>query len=217
MSTVIPSLQQQLDDFAKVFAAKVPAEVRQVMDEAGEDVNAIFASQTHLDVGDQMPEFTLSDARGNTVAVADLLANGPLVVAFYRGGWCPYCNLELRALQAALPEFKVRGAELVAISPETPDASLSTEEKNELQFTVLSDVGAEVAEQFGLVFTLPESLRPVYEQFGIDVPAHNGDDTFQLPVPATYVIGTDGSIKYAFANPDYRQRAEPSQILAALG
>lgn len=217
MSTVIPSLQQQLDDFAKDFAAKVPAEVRQMMDEAGEDVNAIFASQTHLDVGDQIPEFTLSDARGNSVAVGDLLANGPLVVAFYRGGWCPYCNLELRALQAALPEFKARGAELVAISPETPDASLSTAEKNELEFTVLSDVGAKVAEQFGLVFTLPESLRPVYEQFGIDVPAHNGDDTFQLPVPATYVIGTDGSIKYAFANPDYRQRAEPSQILAALG
>lgn len=217
MSTVIPSLQQQLDDFAKDFAAKVPAEVRQVMDEAGEDVNAIFASQTHLDVGDQIPEFTLSDARGNSVAVGDLLANGPLVVAFYRGGWCPYCNLELRALQAALPEFKARGAELVAISPETPDASLSTAEKNELEFTVLSDVGAKVAEQFGLVFTLPESLRPVYEQFGIDVPAHNGDDTFQLPVPATYVIGTDGSIKFAFANPDYRQRAEPSLILAALG
>lgn len=131
-------------------------------------------------------------------------------------GWCPYCNIELRALQAALPEISAHEATLVAVSPETPDQSLSTAEKNSLEFSVLSDLGNRVAREYGLVFTLPESLRPVYADFGIDIPTRNGDDSFDLPVPATYVIDQNGNVRFAFVNADYRQRAEPSDILSSL-
>jgi peroxiredoxin len=138
------------------------------------------------------------------------------VIAFYRGGWCPYCNLELRALQQALASIQGTGATLVAISPETPDNSLTTQEKNELEFQVLSDRDNQVAREFGLVFRLPASLLPIYEDFGIDLIAHNGNNHFELPIPATYVVRQDGTVKYAFANVDYTKRAEPSEIVNAL-
>ena len=137
-------------------------------------------------------------------------------MSFYRGGWCPYCNIELRGLQSELASFREHGANLVAVSPQTPDNSLSTTEQNELEFPVLSDVGNTVAKKFGLVFTLPESLRPIYEDFGIDISKSNGDESFEIPVPATFVINRDGHISYAFINADYRKRAEPSDVLAAV-
>lgn len=216
MSTILESLQNQLAKHAQEFAAKVPDELRQTMKEAGHKVADFVARLKTLGEGDQAVRFALPDAKGETVELDELLQQGPVVVTFYRGGWCPYCNIELRALQAALPEMRELGASLVAVSPQTPDQSLSTSEKNELEFSVLSDVGNKVAREFGLVFSLPESLRPIYAQFGIDIPAHNGDDSFELPVPATFVIDRDGQIKYAFVNADYQQRAEPSEIVAAL-
>ncbi|MDQ6960345.1 MAG: peroxiredoxin-like family protein [Mariprofundaceae bacterium] len=148
--------------------------------------------------------------------LADALEQGAVGLSFYRGGWCPYCNLELQALQQALPEIQSLGAQLVAVSPETPDNSLSTAEKHSLAFTVLSDQGNRVAKDFGIVFTLPEALRPVYAQFGIDLPAWNGDDSFELPMPATYVIGRNGIILDGFVNTDYTQRMEPERILDIL-
>ncbi|MEM6717142.1 MAG: peroxiredoxin-like family protein, partial [Cyanobacteria bacterium P01_C01_bin.147] len=137
-------------------------------------------------------------------------------IAFYRGGWCPYCNLELKALQNALASIQETGAALVAISPETPDNSLTTQEKNELAFPVLSDLDNQVARQFGLVFQLPASLRPIYDGFGIDLVAYNGNDQFELPIPATYVVQPNGEIVYAFADVDYTKRAEPSDVVNAL-
>jgi peroxiredoxin len=132
------------------------------------------------------------------VPLSDLLQHGPVVVAFYRGGWCPYCNLELRALQKSLPEIEKLGAQLVAISPQTPDSSLSTQQKDKLRFQVLSDKHSAVARQFGLVFTLPEEIRTIYKGFGHDLAVRNGDDSFELPFPATYVIGQDRIIRFAF-------------------
>ncbi|MEL6495485.1 MAG: peroxiredoxin-like family protein, partial [Cyanobacteria bacterium J06623_7] len=166
--------------------------------------------------GQKLSNFTLPNALEQEISLKSLLAKGAVVVSFYRGGWCPYCNLELRALQAALPEITARGATLVAISPETPDSSLSTKEKNELSFEVLSDRGNLLARELGLVFTLPESLRPIYSNFGIDIPAHNGDETFELPLPATYVVKADGTIVYHFVHADYTQRLDPDQIIEAL-
>lgn len=217
MSTEPTSLQSELSEFAAQFASRVPAEVREVMDQTGRDLEQWFAGQTPIVQGDKAPNFALPKHDGTTWQLSDALNEGPVVLSFYRGGWCPYCNLELRALQAHLPALESAGASLVAVSPQTPDASLSTQEKNELTFDVLSDLGNEVAKQFGLVFELPEELRPVYEGFGIDLPASNGDSSFSLPVPATYVIGTDAVIRYAFVNIDYRTRAEPSDILQQLG
>lgn len=169
-----------------------------------------------LGVGDKAPDFTLPDATGATVRLADLLAEGPVVVNFYRGGWCPYCNLELRAFQAALPEITARGASLVAISPEAPDNSLSTKDKQQLEFHVLSDVGSEASRAFGVAFTLDDATRNVYAGFGLDLPTLNGAGTWELLVPGTYVIGSDGLIAYAFVEADYRLRVEPSEVLAAL-
>ncbi len=216
MSQEIASVQEELDRTAAEFAEKVPSEIRATMDAAGEEVAEFVSRQSIVGVGDAAPGFTLPDATGDDVKFQALLGRGPVVLAFYRGGWCPYCNIELRALQAALPEFRRHGATLVAVSPEAPDQSLSTTEKNELAFPVLSDKGNEVARRYGLVFALPESLRPVYANFGVDLLAHNGDDSFELPVPATYVVDREGRVSYAFVNADYRQRAEPRDVVAAL-
>ncbi len=167
--------------------------------------------------GSAAPGFALPNASGNQVAAADLLNEGPLVVSFYRGGWCPYCNIELRALQERLPEIHDLGAKLVAISPETPDNSLTTQEKHDLAFEVLSDRGNQVARAFGLVFKLPADVSDIYKnKFGIDLAAYNGDDSDELPIPATFVIGRDGTILKSFVEPDYTKRLDPDDIITSL-
>ena len=158
----------------------------------------------------------MPDARGGYVRLNGLLAAGPVVLSFYRGGWCPYCNLELRALQQALPEITRLGATLVAVSPQTPDESLSTAEKNALAFPVLSDAGSATAKSFGIAYDLAEELRPIYTRFGHALPDKNGDEGWVLPIPATYVIDTDGTIALAYVDVDYRNRLEPAEILTAL-
>ena len=210
------SLTQDLAQFAAKMKDQLPAEAQVAMAQAGSEIAQLGIEDRSLKVGDAIPPVTLPNALGKSVAVPDLLKAGPVVIAFYRGGWCPYCNMELRALQQALPAIKAQGAQLVAIAPETPDNSLSTQEKNDLSFEVLSDVGNQVARAFGLVFTLPEYLRPLYQNFGIDLEAYNGDSSFELPVPATYVVDTTGTIVHAFVNVDYTQREDPDNIVAAL-
>ncbi|MEL6322036.1 MAG: peroxiredoxin-like family protein [Cyanobacteria bacterium J06626_14] len=216
MNTAQQSLAQELADTKASVLSQIPEDSQAVMAQATADLKVSGLTSRSLSVGDRLPEISLPDVHGNIVNIQERLANGPVIIAFYRGQWCPYCNTELRVLQRYLPDFKAAGASLVAISPQTPDNSLSTTEKNELEYEVLSDVGNVVARELGLVFTLPESLRPIYENFGIDLPAHNGDRTFELPVPATYVVAQNGEIIYAFAEADYTQRAEPSDILAAV-
>ncbi|MGF1457451.1 MAG: peroxiredoxin-like family protein [Leptolyngbyaceae cyanobacterium] len=210
------SLTQDLAQLAAQNAEKLPQDVQQVMAQAGNDIAQLGLEDNSLKTGDRIPHFTLNNATGDSVSTTQLLSEGPLVISFYRGGWCPYCNMELRALQQSLPEIEAQGAKLIAITPETPDNSLSTKEKNELSFEVLSDVGNQVARQFGLVFSLPTYLRPIYEQLGIDVAAHNGDDKFELPVPATYVVNSQGEIVHHFVNVDYKRREDPEKIVAAL-
>ena len=138
------------------------------------------------------------------------------MVVFYRGGWCPFCNLEFKALHDILPAIKSHGAQLVGISPELPDESMKTVERHQLQFEVLSDVCNKVAWQYGLVMDVHPQLRDYYLQWGFNLPELNGDDSFELPLPATYVIGTDGVIHSAYINKDYTQRMEPKDILQAL-
>ena len=210
------NLTTELQKYQTQFRAKAPADIQAVMAQATENLAASGIINHTLQVGDRIPFFTLPDATGQTFSVETALSNGPIVLAFYRGGWCPYCNLELKALQQKLPDIKAANATLIAISPETPDNSLSTQEKNELTFTVLSDVSNKIAQKFGLVFQLPTELRPIYEGFGIDIVAHNGDQTFELPIPATYVVAPNGEIIYAFADADYTKRAEPDDVIAVL-
>ncbi len=212
----LESLQETINQQVSSFRANVSEEIQAVMAEKTAELQAQHLAEKALKVGDRVPDFELPDATGKTVKLSELLQSGAVIISFYRGGWCPYCNLELRALQQALPEFQKYNAQLVAISPETPDNSLSTQEKNELEFPVLSDVDNVVAKKFGLVFGLSEALKPIYQDFGIDVVAHNGNDKYELPMPATYLIDPVGIIRYAFVEEDYLQRAEPKEIVDAL-
>ncbi|MBE9214692.1 AhpC/TSA family protein [Plectonema cf. radiosum LEGE 06105] len=210
------NLTEDLVNLAVQIESKMPEEIKVLMEQAAIDLLNSGISDNSLQEGDTIPSFTLPNAIGELVDIYQLLKSSLVVISFYRGGWCPYCNLELRALQQALPEIKAYGGTLVAISPQTPDNSLSTVEKNELTFAVLSDVGNQVARQFGLVFTIPEALRPIYQGFGINLPASNGDESFELPIPATYVVNTDGVIVHAFVKPDYTQRQNPEEIVTIL-
>ena len=210
------NLTQELNAYKTKFKANQPEEIKSVMAKATTDLINTPIAENSLSKGDKIDNFSLPNAVGKEVTLQSLLAKGAVVISFYRGGWCPYCNMELRALQQVLPEIEAQGATLVAISPETPDSSLSTKEKNELSFEVLSDRNNTFAKQLGLVFTLPESLRPIYDNFGIDIPAHNGNDNFELPLPATYIVTADGTVIYSFASADYTERLDPSEIIKVL-
>ena len=209
-------LQQQLDAFKAEFARTAPTGRPTLYEAKIEELRASFALDRAIRTGEQAPEFTLPDQRGKGVSLATLLGSGPAVVTFYRGGWCPYCNIQLRAYQAMLPEMTALGARLVAISPQLPDGSLSTAEANELTFDVLSDVGNRIARSFGLVWSLSEELREALLSNNKGLPGINGDDSWELPVPATYVVARDGRVALAAVDVDYRNRLEPDAILATL-
>jgi peroxiredoxin len=209
-------LQEQLDSFKSEFARTAPAGRPALYEEKIEALRASFAIEKTVHAGDTAPDFSLPDARGNPVSLMELRKLGPVVVTFYRGGWCPYCNIQLRAYQGVLADMAAFGARLVAISPQLPDGSLSTAEANALTFDVLSDVGNVVARRFGLVYALPEELRAALRSNNKALPAINGDESWELPVPATYVIAPDGRVALCHIEIDYRKRLEPDAILSAL-
>lgn len=194
----------------------LPSDTRALMDSKTRDIERSGIAGRGLRRGDQVPDFKLPSTAGKNIRLSGLLEAGPVVLTFYRGGWSPYCSVQLRALQAALPEFERLGAQVVAISPEIPEQAKATARKLGLGFALLSDVGNNIARKFGPVVAVPEILRPVYVQFGIDIPAHNGDDSFELPLPATYLIDENGRVQYASVNADPRNRAEPADIVAAV-
>ena len=202
-----------------VYAARherIPAEMLEIMDRAARELSGSGQATRALTAGDRAPRFRLPSAAGETVALDGLLAHGPVVLTFYRGAWCPYCNIALRALQRHHGDITARGARLVAVSPQVPDESLTLAEKHSLAFDVLSDIGADTARQYGLAFDLPDDLAAVYERLGFDLQRVNGGHPRTLPLPATSVIDRAGTIRWAFVNTDYTTRAEPADILAAL-
>lgn len=210
------SLSAELLAQNKASRERIPAEILEILDRASQELAASGQADRALAVGAKAPGFSLSSATGQTVTLDELLAEGPVVLTFYRGAWCPYCNLALRSLQEQHDDITARGARLVAVSPQIPDESLSLSEKHALAFDVLSDLGSDTAERYGLAFDLTEELAAVYEKFGFDLQRVNGGHARTLPVPATYVIDRDGTIRWAFADTDYTKRAEPADILAAL-
>jgi peroxiredoxin len=166
--------------------------------------------------GDKAPEFVLPDADGNTVASADLLRQGALVVTFYRGFWCPFCNADLQAVEAAAERIRGFGASLVAISPQTPANSRLSLQENHLSFPILSDKNCELADKFGIRWLPSQALQGVYRNFGTDVGKFNGDGSWAIPMPARYVIAPDGIVAYAKVNANYTHRPEPGDVCPVL-
>jgi peroxiredoxin len=206
------TLADQLND----FTAQIPSEIAGRI-KTGVDEVTTSGVAPGLAVGDTAPDFTLSDALGQQVALAELRAQGPVVVTFYRGEWCPYCNLQLRALQQALPEITAKGATLVAISPQAPDHGLTMTEKNELAFPVLSDLDQSVSESYKVRFDLTGELEDLQVNlFQNDPAVHNADGRRSLPVPSTFVIDRTGTVRFASVDADWRVRAEPADVIAAL-
>jgi peroxiredoxin len=215
------SLQAKLDAFKADFEAgkppySVPHSVIATMYRATAELIASGAAQRAKKAGDVAPSFSLKDPEGNIVSSDELLKKGPLVVSFYRGVWCPYCNMELQALEAEKPAFDKYGASLLSISPQTAPNSRKSVRQNKLSFQILSDVKGKVSAAFGLRFNLPDYLVELYKQMKNDLPAFNDDLSWTLPMPARYVIGRDGVILYSEVNPDYTHRPEPEDMIPVL-
>lgn len=209
------TLAQELSNQKQAAAAKFAPERLATMETATAQLRDSGIEGKALALNQRVPDVTLTNATGQSVRLAQLYEAQPTIVVFYRGGWCPYCNLTLRAYQRLLPEIQAAKLNLVAITPEMPDRSLSTAEKNELTFQVLSDPDLVAAAGFGLAFELPPELEALYIKNGNDLRVINGSSKFSLPVPATYVIGKDGIVAYAHVDADYRNRAEPADAVAA--
>jgi peroxiredoxin len=209
-------LQDELDGLRARLRQALDAEDRAAVAEAIERLRMLQIVEQGLAVGDVLPDFGLRDPAGRLVTSDGLLARGPLVVSFFRGGWCPYCSLTLQALDRMLPEVERLGAGLVAISPLKPLELARLADERGLRLTMLSDAGDAYARLCGLDYAMSDGQARLYRKRGVDLEAANAGAGWQVPVPATYVLGRDGIIAYAFADPDWARRAEPAAILEAL-
>jgi peroxiredoxin len=216
-STVNPQLlSERIADFQVRLAKMAPPEVVTGLSTEIEAMVQQNPGATALRPGARVPAFSLPNAAGGETSLAAVLAKGAVVITFYRGAWCPYCDLQLRAYQEVLEQIQGLGATLVAISPQTPDQSLTTAEKAALKFPVLSDADNKVARSFGLVFNVAAGMATIMRGFGIDLQAFNGSNSWELPVSATFIIAPDQTVAYAYVDADYRKRLEPAQLLKEL-
>jgi len=216
MAPLFMSLQDQLDEITANTRKLVQAERLAVGERAVEELFATGIEERILPVGAVAPEFELKDSTGRLVRSRDLLAVGPLVVKFFRGRWCSYCVTELEAWRDLYGTLRERGALLVAISPETQRQSDFAVQQHGLQFPLLHDPGARLAEQFGLVYTVPEYHQRYLKSILVNLPFLNGEASWRLPLPATYVLGRDGRVAFAEAYADFRVRPEPQGAMAAI-
>jgi peroxiredoxin len=195
----------------------VPQEVQAVHARVISELEGATSSRRELEVGLKAPVFELPDHRGQLVRSSELLASGRLVILFFRGRWCPFCVGQLEAMNAIYPELERCAASLAAISPQTVHQSSLMADQHNLRFPLLSDAGNHVARQFGLVYRVPDDQQQIYQRAFINLPFVNGDTSWELPIPATYILDRDHRILYAASNPDYTERPEPSELLGRLG
>ena len=207
------ALKNPLADIMAAIRAATPAWFSKENDRLVQGLIDAGAADGVLRVDDRMPDFLLPNAEGQLVSSAQLLANGPAVLSFYRGIWCPYCSEELNALADAAPRLKAAGATVAAITPEIGGTALRTKRERKLQFEILCDVDNGVAMAFGLMFRIPEDIQASYLKFNVNMPKIYGNDGWMIPIPATYVVGRDGVIAYAYVNPDYRERCDPESLV----
>lgn len=221
------SLNKQIQQFIHTLRETLPPELNTLIEQGAGEISSLPIVEKALKIGEKAPNFTLKNYDGATRSLSDYLKNGPLVLTFYRGLWCPYCNLHLKAYNARYADMKALGAELVAISSEGPNGYEIIKNSNlpkeaidtvisKPEFDVLHDESTSVAKQFGLAFTLPESHQKLLQTFGVDIEKANGDNTYAFADPATYIIGTDGVIAWAYVPNNYRKRAEVEDILLQL-
>ena len=210
------SLQDQLDAFKAQFKTMAPEEAFEAFGRSTQELIDSGQAERALKAGDDVPDFVLTDSDRNEVALKDLLTKGPVVLTFYRGVWCPYCNIELKALEQVAEDIRARGATLVAISMQGAADSRKSQRDNELSFPILTDKNGELADKFGIRWSLQDYVIPVHDGFGVNLPTIHGDGQWNLPMPARYVVDTDGSIAYAEVNPDYTRRPEPADLFPIL-
>jgi len=210
------SLQDQLNTFKAQFKEQAPTHAFEAFARSTQELIANGQANNALKVGNTAPNSVLTDPEGNEISLQGLLAKGPVVLNFYRGVWCPYCNIELQALEKIADEIKAKGATLVAISMQGAADSRKSQKDNNLSFPILTDKAGELAEKFGIRWTVQDYVIEFKKMFNVVLPKIHNDGQWNLPMPARYVIGTDGVIAYAEVNPDYTQRPEPSDLLPVL-
>lgn len=209
------SLTDQLQAVADASSKRLPEPVLKSFKEGIQTVKQTGIEASAKQVGDQAVDAQLFGWDGESVTLSEAWKDGPIVLMWYRGGWCPYCNIQLRAMQQRLSEIEGAGAKLIVLTPELPAKAKETAEANDLSMKVLHDKNSEVAEQYGILFDLPAAIIPMYRD-KLKLGSFNGNDNMQLPLAATYVISSSGAITYAFLNADYKKRAEPDDVIAAV-
>jgi peroxiredoxin len=217
--TDVRPLREIFAERKELIAKYVAAETQAIHAQAVTELKQKRLAANALSVGSKIPEFKLQDHDGKSVSSADLLAKGRLVLCFIRGRWCPFCVGQMEAMNLVLPEIEVAGATLAVVSPQTVKQAFFMRDQHKLRFPLLSDAGNKVARQFGLTYRVPDEQKAVYQRAFVNLPFvnGNGEDSWELPIPATYIIERDGSVLYASANEDYTERTEPEEILRVLG
>jgi peroxiredoxin len=214
--TDVRPLREIFAERKELIAKYVPAETQEIHARAVAALKEQRLAANILPVGAKIPEFQLSDHDGKNVSSSDLLAKGRLVLCFIRGRWCPFCVAQMEAMNLTLPDIQRTGATLAAVSPQTVQQSFFMRDQHKLRFPLLSDAGNNVARQFGLAYRIPDDQKNVYQRAFVNLPFVNGDDSWELPIPATYILDRDGSVLYASANEDYAERPEPADIVRVL-
>lgn len=212
-STTPPTLAEQLAEKAAGFSKRAPADLKAKYAKGLADVRASGIESSAKQVGDQAVDGTLQGWKGDAVTLSKLWEQGPVVLMWYRGGWCPYCNIQLRAMQQSLDELEHAGARLVVLTPELPEKAKQTAEASGISIVALHDKDLALAKKYGIVFQLSDAIAPMYTK---RLPEYNGNDALELPLSATYVVDSSGKITYAFLDADYKKRAEPAEVIEAV-
>jgi len=210
------SLESQLKVKREASKSKTPKEIKKKMHKGVQTLKESGLADKALGKGKKMPPLNFLNANKKRIALYDYLEKGPVVLTFYRGSWCPYCMLELKAYQALVKDFEKYGATVIAVSPDLPMVSKKTKDKNGLEFLVLSDVNNRAAKLIGLSFKVDDDTRAIYKNFGINLSKNQGNDENTLPMPGTYVIDKKGMVQFSYVDPDYTKRAEPSEVLKVV-
>jgi peroxiredoxin len=210
------SLREIYAERKELIAKYVPAETQAVHAQAVSELKHRNLAANIGPVGAKAPSFELQDHDGQVIRSSDLLAHGSLVLCFIRGRWCPFCVGQMEAMNLVLPQIEQAGATLAAISPQTVKQSFFMHDQHKLRFPLLSDAGNKVARQFGLIYRVPTAQEAIYRRAFVNLPFTNGDDSWELPIPATFILDRDATTLYASANEDYTDRPEPGDIIRVL-